>query len=323
MASPPSNEKGRTFILPATPENTYTGYFDNSQPPVLHINSGDTVILQTAGLYEGDLTPGLAMDKLLQLRQKYAAAGRSGHTLTGPIYINGAERGDVLEVRVIKIIPRHYAVNYIIPGKAASSGTLPEDFPEGQIKDFTLDLQKMATSFSPNVEIPLRPFLGIMAVAPEMPGRFPTAPPREFGGNIDCKELVAGTSLYLPVFVKGALFSAGDAHAAQGDGEVCITALETPLEEAVLQFIVRKDLKLARPMAETSSHWISFGFHPDLDEAAKMALRDMIDFLATVKGFSRLDAYSLCSIAVDFRITQLVNGAKGIHGMLPKAIFRQ
>ncbi len=319
--SPGANDK--TIRLPATPETTYTGYFDNSQPPVLRIDSGDTVNLQTMALLEGSLAPGLTMDQLVRLRQGYAVENRSGHTLTGPIYVNGAEPGDVLEVRIIKLVPGPYAVNYTIPGAIASSGTLPEDFPEGQVKDFTLDIKRMTTAFSPDIEIPLRPFLGIMAVAPEEPGRVPTAPPREFGGNIDCKELVAGTTLYLPVFVKGALFSAGDAHAAQGDGEVCITALETPLDEGVLQFVVRKDIKLARPMAETPSHWITFGFHPELGEAAKTALRDMIDFLVGAKGLTRLDAYSLCSIAADLRVTQLVDGNKGIHAMIAKAIFKR
>ncbi|MDR3590413.1 MAG: acetamidase/formamidase family protein [Negativicutes bacterium] len=321
MARPQSTTK--TVTLPAMPETTYTGYFDNSQPPVLAIDSGDTVSLETMGLLDGDLAPGLTLDKLLQLRQKYAAENRTGHTLTGPIYVNGAEPGDVLEVRIIKLIPGPYAVNYTIPGTVASFGTLPEDFPEGQVKDFALDLERMTTAFSDDIEIPLRPFLGVMAVAPAAPGRLSTAPPREFGGNIDCKELVAGSTLYLPVFVEGALFSAGDAHAAQGDGEVCITALETPLDECVLQFVVRKDMKLFRPMAETPSHWITFGFHPELEEAAKTALRDMIDFLVAAKGLTRLDAYSLCSIAADLRVTQLVDGNKGIHAMLAKSIFKR
>lgn len=317
-----STPQGKTVTLRAGADTTFTGYFDNSLPPVLTINSDDTVIFQTLALYDDRLVPGSTMEQLLELRREYAAHGRTGHTMTGPICINGAEPGDVLEIRIKEIIPRKYAVNYIIPGKVANFGVLPEDFPEGQIRDFALNLANGTTSFAENIEIPLRPFLGNMAVAPAFSGRISTAPPTDFGGNIDCKELVAGTILYLPVFVPGAMFSAGDAHAAQGDGEVCLTALETALDKAVLQFILRKDLTFTKPMAETPTHWITFGFNPDLEEAAKTALRSMIDFLATTKGLTRLNAYSLCSIAADLRVTQLVDGNKGIHAMLPKTIFR-
>jgi len=314
--------EGKSVTLPAGPDTTYTGYFDNSIPPVLYIDSGDTVTLQTLALYNDRLIPGLTMERLLELRREFAAENRTGHTMTGPIYINGSEPGDVLEIRIRELVPRPFAVNYNIPGSVAKFGTLPEDFPDGQIKDFVLDLDKMTTAFSANIEIPLRPFLGNMALAPKLSGRFSTAPPDAFGGNIDCRELVAGTTLYLPVFVKGALFSTGDAHAAQGDGEVCLTALETALEKAVLQFVLRKDMKLNQPVAETPSHWITFGFDPDLDQAAKIALREMIAFLVKVKGLTNLDAYSLSSLAVDLRVTQLVDGNKGIHAMLSKAIFK-
>ncbi|MBP1716283.1 MAG: Acetamidase/Formamidase [Deltaproteobacteria bacterium] len=162
-----------------------------------------------------------------------------------------------------------------------------------------------------------------MGVAPRAGEKRISSVPDYFGGNIDNKELVAGTILYLPVQVPGALFSAGDAHALQGDGEVDVTAIETAMAEAVLEFFVRKDLKLERPMAETPTHWITMAFHPDLDEAAKIALRDAIQFLSTSKGLSRGDAYALSSLAVDLRVTQIVDGNKGIHAMIPKTIFKQ
>jgi acetamidase/formamidase len=162
-----------------------------------------------------------------------------------------------------------------------------------------------------------------MGVAPKEPGKFISNPPDYFGGNIDCKELVEGTVLYLPIQVKGALFSCGDAHAVQGDGEVCITALETAFSEAQLQFIVRKDMKIDRPMFETPTHWGTMGFHKDLDEAVKIALRDMIKFLVTTKKMDPYEAYSLCSLQADLRVTQVVDMNKGIHVMMPKAIFKE
>ena len=181
----------------------------------------------------------------------------------------------------------------------------------------------MKTTFAPGIEIRLKPFFGVMGVAPKPGEKRPAAVPDYFGGNMDNKELVAGTTLYLPVNVPGGLFSAGDAHAAQGDGEVNVTAIETAMKEAVLQFVVRKDMKLERPMAETRTHWIAMGFHKDLNEAVKIALRDAIQFVSKTKGLSRDDAYALSSLAVDLRVTQIVDGNKGIHAMIPKAIFKK
>jgi acetamidase/formamidase len=202
-------------------------------------------------------------------------------------------------------------------------GGLAEDFPNGQFKTLQLDIQKMETTFAPGVVISLRPFMGVMGVAPKPGENRPAAVPDYFGGNIDNKEMVAGTSLYLPVNVKGALFSTGDAHAVQGDGEVNVTAIETAMEEAVFQFVVRKDMKLERPMGETPTHWITMGFHQDLNEAVKIALRDAIQFISRTKGMTPDDAYSLSSLAVDLRVTQIVDGNKGIHAMIPKNIFKK
>jgi acetamidase/formamidase len=220
------------------------------------------------------------------------------------------------------LVPADYGVNYHFPTKM-NIGGLPEDFPVGQFKTLKLDVKNMKTIFAPGVVIPLKPFFGVMGVAPKPGEKKPAAAPDYHGGNMDNKELVAGTTLYLPVNVPGALFSAGDAHAVQGDGEVNITAIETAMKEAVLQFIVRKDMKSERPMGETRTHWIAMGFHKDLNEAVKIALRDAIQFISQTKGLTPDDAYSLASLAVDLRVTQIVDGNKGIHAMIPKAIFKK
>jgi acetamidase/formamidase len=244
--------------------------------------------------------------------------GPGGHILTGPIFVEGAEPGDVLEVRLLSIdlaIP--YAYNGFRPGR----GFLPDDFPYARMKIVPLDRKRMVGLFAPGIEIPLHPFFGSMGVAPpEAVGRIDSAPPWIHGGNLDNKELVAGTTLYIPIHAKGALFEIGDGHAGQGNGEVDITALETSLVGSV-QLIDRKDMHLRWPRAETSTHFITMGLHEDLTEATKMALREMIDFLVSEKHLSRDDAYMLASVAADLSITELVDGNKGVHAMIPKAIF--
>jgi len=315
-------QRAKTHRLKATPQTVHTGFFNAAIPPVLTIDSGDTVVFDSMMLMDGQLRCGMTLEELLAKRQTYIDRKMGSHTLTGPIYVNGADPGNVLEVRIKKLIPINCGVNYHYPGRM-NIGGLPEDFPEGQIKSFRLDIKKMQTTFAPGIVIPLKPFFGVMGIAPRAGEEMPAAIPGYFGGNIDNKELAAGSTLYLPVNVKGALFSAGDAHAAQGDGEVNITAIETAMKEAVLQFIVRQDMKLERPMAETDTHWITMGFHQDLNEAVKIALRDAIQFISKTKGLTLEDAYSLSSLAVDLRITQIVDGNKGTHAMIPKIIFRK
>ena len=315
-------QNGKVHTLKATPQTVHTGFFDAAIPPVLKVESGDTVVLSTMMLMDGQLRGGMTLEELLAERQAYTDRKMGSHTLTGPIFIDGAEPGDVLEVRIKKLVPADWGVNYHYPARM-NVGGLPEDFPDGQFKTLRLDVQKMETTFAPGVVIPLRPFMGVMGVAPRPGEKKPAAVPDYFGGNIDNKEMVAGTSLYLPANVKGALFSTGDAHAVQGDGEVNITAVETAMEEAVFQFVVRKDMRLERPMGETPTHWITMGFHQDLDEAVKIALRDAIRFISRTQGLTPDDAYSLSSLAVDLRITQIVDGNKGIHAMIPKAIFKK
>ena len=313
---------GKLHRLVATPRTVHTGFFDSGIPPVLTIESGDTVNFSTMMLMDDQLRGGMTFEELLALRQGYADRKVGGHTLTGPIFVAGAEPGDVLEIRIGKLVPIEFGVNYHLPGHMGIGG-LPEDFPRGHFRSFRLDKERWETVFAPGIVLPLAPFLGVMGVAPKPGERMPAAIPSYFGGNIDNKELREGATLFLPVSVPGALFSAGDAHAAQGDGEVNVTAIETALEEAVLQFVVRKDMRLERPVAETPSHWITMGFDPDLDEAAKMALRDAIRFLVEGKGFAPDEAYAFASVAVDLRVTQIVDTNKGIHAMIPKRPFRQ
>ncbi|MBI5966551.1 MAG: acetamidase/formamidase family protein [Deltaproteobacteria bacterium] len=314
-------QSSKVHKLVATPQTVHTGFFDSTIPPVLTIDSGDTVALSTMMLMDGKLRCGMTIEELMATRQTYVDRKLGPITLTGPIYINGAEPGDVLEVRIKRLVPINCGVNYHLPGRM-NLGGLPEDFPNGQFKTFQLDLWKMEATFAPGIVIPLRPFLGAMGVAPKPGEKRPTAIPDYFGGNMDNKELAAGTTLYLPVNVKGGLFSTGDAHAVQGDGEVNVTAIETAIEEGILQFIVRKDMKLERPMVETPTHWIATGYHKDLNEAVKIALRDAIEFISKTKGLTRDDAYALCSLAVDLRVTQIVDVNKGIHAMIPKALFK-
>jgi len=316
----------RQHQLKATPKTVAWGYYDASTPPVLRIKSGDTVEIQTlitsspSRLEAAGVAPEQVEQSLRDIHKEVTNKGPGGHILTGPIYVEGAEPGDVLEVRIRTIrlaIP--YAYNAFSPGR----GFLPEDFPYARIKIIPLDEKRMVGRFSDGIEIPLRPFFGSMGVAPpDVSGRISSAPPWVHAGNLDNKELVAGTTLFIPVHARGALFLTGDGHAGQGNGEVDITAMETSLI-GTFQLIVRKDMHLKWPRAETPSHFITMGIHEDLTEATKMALREMIDFLVKEKHLTRDDAYMLSSVAADLEITQLVDGNKGVHAMILKSIFKK
>src|SRR5262249_39201704 len=328
-ASVPSRGADRTpqvHKLKVGPKTVAWGYYDAAAKPVLRIKSGDTVEVQTLitnspeGLEKALLPPAQVEQALRDVFKEVTDRGPGGHILTGPIYVEGAEPGDTLEVRIQKIkLALPYAYNAFGP----KSGFLPEDFPRSKIKIIGLDAERMIGRFAAGIEIPLKPFFGSMGVAPPAPaGRISSGPPGIHAGNLDNKELVAGTTLFIPVHVKGALFSVGDGHAAQGNGEVDITALETSLY-GTLQFVVRKDMPLKWPRAETPTHYIVMGLDTDLTKATKIAVREAIDFLTTQKNLSPDDAYMLSSVAVDFNITQLVDGVKGVHGMIPKEIFKK
>jgi acetamidase/formamidase len=299
----------------------HVGFFDNSLPPVLTIDPGDTVVFEIGTLLGNRIMPGMSRDDLNALREQLRIPhGLATHTMTGPVAIRGAAVGDVLEVRIGQMALGDFGHNSIPDGNTGR-GFLPEDFPRGRVKYFQYSEPRDAIDFAPGIRVPLRPFLGVGGVAPPAPGRLSSTQPREFGGNMDNKELVTGTTAYFPVWVEGALFSTGDAHAVQGNGEVTGTAVETSMRSASLEFHLRQDMRLQRPMAETPTHWITMAFDPDLDEAGKTALRDMICFLGSRWNLTPDDAYSLCSLAVDLEVTQVVDGNRGIHAMLPKSIF--
>lgn len=314
-------------LLKITPETVAWGYYWSAAKPVLTVASGDTVTVECVSVGNPATLEraGLPPDQVeADIRRLYAEVpkekkGPGGHPLTGPIAIEGAMPGDVLEVRIKEIRFRSgYAFNSFGP----NSGFLKGEFTKSQSRIIYFDKDKKVGHFAPGIDIPLRPFFGSMGIAPpESAGKISSAPPGIHAGNMDNKELVAGTTLFIPVHAPGALFEVGDGHAGMGNGEVDITAMETSLT-GVFEFILHKDMHLNWPRAETPTHYITMGIDTDLTEAAKICVHETLDFLVNVKKMTREDAYQLASIAVDFDITQLVDGTKGVHGMIPKAIFK-
>ncbi len=305
--------------LAASPQTIHWGHFDASLAPVLRVRPGDTVSLQSlSGTLEDSRHAGADVlpDHRAVLDQCKPFMGP--HILTGPVWIEGAEPGDTLEVRIKAIgLRQNWGYNSIRPLR----GGLPDDFPLTRLMQIPIDRERGTCTLPWGVTIPLRPFFGVMAVAPKAAyGRVSSVEPREYGGNIDNKELVPGSSLFLPVQVDGALFSAGDGHAVQGDGEVCLTALETALS-GEFEFHLHKAEQLRRPRAITPTHYITMAFDQDLDNAAREALRDMIRWLGELKGWAAIDAYTTCSLACDLHITQIVDGNKGVHAMFPRALL--
>jgi acetamidase/formamidase len=319
-ASPP-----KTHRLEATPTTVVYGYYWSAAPPVLRIASGDIIDVDTllTNTPEGLARAGVPEQKIQTSLKTIVAAvtgdrrGPGGHILTGPVYVTGAEPGDVLEVKILSIdLPIDYGYN-------GCKGFLPENCaPDAPYKILALDRRSMTTEFSPGIVIPLRPFYGSMGVAPPPEaGRVSSNPPGRHAGNLDNRELVAGSTLYIPVFARGALFEIGDGHAAQGDGEVDQTAIETSLRGR-LQLTVRKDMKLTWPRAETATDYISMATDPDLTVATRTAIQEMVNFLVTQKQLTRHEAYQLVSLAGNVAVTQLVDKPNlGIHVKLPKSIF--
>ncbi len=302
--------------IPATYENMVWGYFDAATPPVLTVASGDTVRLHAfpAG---GPATlhpdPSRVVPAYREAIEKLERGGP--HFVTGPVYVEGAMPGDVLQIDILELVVNmDHGHMSIMP----NLGAAPEVFTDYETIHPDVDLDRGVMIFPWGTEIPLDPFFGVIAVAPPASwGRHPSPVPRAFGGNMDNKELRPGTTLYLPVFNEGALFTAGDGHGVQGDGEVCITALETALT-GTFRLTVRKDLSYRKPFAENETHLISIGINEDLDDAAKEAVLEMVDRICERTSLTPNQAYMLCSVAADLRVTQIVDGNKGIHAMLAK-----
>jgi len=316
----------RTHRLEATPATVAYGYYWSEAAPVLRIRSADLVDVDTlltntpAGLERGGVPANKIQASLKAIVDGVTGdrKGPGGHILTGPIYVETAEPGDVLEVKVLSIaLPIDYGYN-------GCAGFLPENCDRSvPIRIIALDRRRMEAAFAPGIVVPLRPFFGSMGVAPAPElGRVSSNPPGRHAGNMDNRELVAGSTLFIPVFVRGALFEIGDGHAAQGDGEVDQTAIETSLR-GTLRLTVRKDMKLTWPRAETAADFISMASDPDLKTATALAIQEMVDFLATTKGLSKHEAYQLVSVAGHVAVTQLVDRpVMGVHVRVPKSIFR-
>jgi len=320
------SRQSKTHRLEATPATVAYGYYWSEAKPVLRIASGDIIDVDTLltntpmGLSRAGVPDNKIQESLKAIVNQVTGdkRGPGGHILTGPVYVEGAEPGDVLEVKVLSI---DLAMDY---GYNGCSGFMPENCDRNlPSKIIPLDKRSMTAQLFPGINVKLRPFFGSMGVAPAPElGRVSSNPPAHHAGNMDNKELVAGSTLYIPIFVQGALFQIGDGHAAQGDGEVDQTAIETSLRGRI-QLTVRKDMKLTWPRAETATHFISMGADPDLTAATKIAIQEMVDFVAATKGLTKHQAYQLVSMTGDVAITQLVDRPSlGVHVKLPKNIFK-
>jgi len=316
-----------THRLLATPDTVAYGYYWSEAKPALRIASGDIIDVDTlltntpAGLAKA----GVPDEKVQQSLKTIVAEvtgdrkGPGGHILTGPVYVEGAEPGDVLEVRILSI---DFAIDY---GYNGCSGIVPENCDRSAgLKILPIDKKTMTSQYAPGIVIPLKPFYGSMGVAPAPElGRVSSNPPGRHAGNMDNRELVAGTTLFIPIFAPGALFEVGDGHGAQGDGEVDQTAIETSLRGR-LQLIVRKDMKLTWPRIETPTDYISMATDPDLMVATKTAIQEMVDFLAATKNLTKHQAYQLVSMAGHVVVTQLVDKPNmGVHVKMPKSIWKR
>jgi acetamidase/formamidase len=294
---------------------TLHGHFSRELAPVLRIRSGDRVRFRTLDVAWGmpenpdpfappTPWPGRDLER------------DPGHALCGPVWIEGARPGMTLEVRIVEL--RTGSWGWVSAGGPASETNVRLGLAGGErhVIGWGLDPASGFARDRAGRRVRMRPFLGILGMPPDEPGRHPTSPPRACGGNIDCKELVPGSRLYLPIAVDGALFSTGDGHAVQGDGEVAGPALECPMELAELEFVLHPELALDRPRANTPAGWITFGFDRDLDEAMAVALSDMLDLIVELRGGDRRGAMALASLLVDLHVTQIVNGVRGVHALL-------
>lgn len=335
-------QEGKMHKLECNERTSTHGYWDNTTRPVLTINSGDIVQIETGSHLMGKMVPGTEIDDWArwykEVMEETAEAcfypdnhtgaekipkGAGHHRLTGPIYVEEAEPGDILQVEILDIDPGQHGFNLNSNTDFLKLGLLADEYPQGKVRWYTINRKTMKVEFSPGIEIPVRPFPGTIGVELAEKGMWSNAPPGRHGGNMDNKELVSGTALYLPVQVKGAGLKTGDAHYAQGNGEVNLNALEGVFNSISLRVTVRKDLSslIDFPMASSPSHWIMMGFHTDLYRSCQMATRQAINFLHQYYGLPKEEAYAFCSQAVDLQVTQLVDYTLGIHAMIPKSCF--
>jgi acetamidase/formamidase len=332
----PALAQGKHHELPATLETTQWGWLDPKEPPKLTVESGDTVSIETMMHSHNQVREGITMEEIVKLRK--ANPGGGPHSMTGPIYVNGAEPGDVMEIRILKIVPKNFGISFNLPGtEFPTIGALASEMPDGFVKFFKIDPNKKTVEFKPGINVDLAPFPGTLAVgidpndpAPRKGGvkDDPMAPvstlrPWKNGSNMDVNELQAGSTVFIPVFLKGGLIWMGDSHCRQGNGEVSLTALECSYKEIRIQPIVRKDMKIDWPRAETKTHWITMGFDEDLNKAMVIAVREAVNMLAEQKmvPLNKYEAYSLVSMVGDCRVSQVVDVRKGVHCMIPKSIF--
>ena len=325
-AAAAAGASSRVHVIDSSKETVRLGVFDATLQPIVTIDSGDTVSFpNTWSHFLNELEPGVPIGRLAELR--ISNPGRGPHSIIGPIAVRGAEPGDVVEIRYKRLHPANWGAVFNNPA-SLGTGLLPQDFSQGQIKYVDLDLAAMQGKFAPDINIPLTPFQGTLGVAPPdgffpplSPGVTSSVPPGPHGGNLDLRELAEGSILYLPVWQKGALIYTGDSHAVQGDGEISLTALETRMQDVLIEVVLHKQKKFQWPVAETATHWITVGLDKDLNTAMTLAARNAIDFLATRAKLTPADAYALCSIAVSFRVTQVVDIVRGVHAMIPKNLF--
>ncbi len=320
------DDEGKVHIVESNDKTVQLGVYDTTLDPILKIDSGDTIsYVNTWSHFLNQLQPGVPVETLAKLR--LSNPGHGPHSIIGPIYVNNAEPGDVLEVRYKRIRPDKWGAVFNNPG-SIGTGLLAKDFPDGQVKYLNLDMTKMTAEFSPDIHVPLQPFQGTLGVAPPdgffpplRPGVTNSVPPGPHAGNTDLREMGEGSTMFIPVWKPGALIFTGDSHAVQGDGEINLSALETRMQELRIQVILHKQKNFAWPIAETETYWIPLGLDKDLNVAMTLAAHNAIDFLATRARMTKLDAYALCSIAVSFRVTQVVDIVRGVHALIPKSLF--
>jgi acetamidase/formamidase len=320
------DDEGRVHVVESNDKTVRLGVYDTTLEPILKIDSGDTISYpNTWSHFLNQLQPGVPIDTLAKLR--LSNPGHGPHSIIGPIYVNGAEPGDVLEIRYKRIVPFDWGAVFNNPG-SIGTGLLAQDFPEGQVKYLKVDLAGNTAEFNSNIHIPLKPFQGTLGVAPPdgffpplSPGVTNSVPPGPHAGNTDLSEMVEGSAMFIPVWKPGALIFTGDSHALQGDGEINLSALETRMKELRIQVVLHKHRNFAWPIAETPTHWITLGLDKDLNVAMTLAARNAINFLSAHADLTKLDAYALCSLAVSFRVTQVVDIVRGVHAMIPKSLF--